>query len=103
MVQTEVISPLTDDANFSTKYFAVGKVYTDKDGITWLYHGCPHVQEINHSLKLVDYLLIQVNKPWYKCYLSHSALTIIQAAVGKQFVPYSFALLKVENNGFCML
>lgn len=26
---------------------------------------CPLVQEILHSLKLVDYFLVQVNKPWY--------------------------------------
>ena len=29
---------------------------------------CPPVQEIIHSLKLVDYLLIQVDKPLYNYY-----------------------------------
>ena len=29
---------------------------------------CPPVREIIHSLKLVDYLLVQADKPWLKHY-----------------------------------
>ena len=36
---------------------------------------CPPVQEIIHSLRLVDYRLLQADKPWYK----HSILFIFQA------------------------
>ena len=31
---------------------------------------CPPVREIIHSLKLVDYLLVNVHKPLYNFYLS---------------------------------
>ena len=31
---------------------------------------CPHVREIIHTQKLVGYLLVQPDKPWYKYYLS---------------------------------
>ena len=33
--------------------------------------------EITHGLKLVDYLLIQVEKPWYNCYLSYLSKAIL--------------------------
>ena len=41
------------------------KVYTDVGGIKYLYHVCPHVRKIIHSLKLVDYLQVQADNPWY--------------------------------------
>ena len=37
--------------------------------ISWLYHGCSPVREIFHSLKLVDYLQIQGNKPLFDYYI----------------------------------
>ena len=43
----------------------VCKVYTDVGGIKKLYHVCPPVRKIIHSLKLVDYLHIQENMPLY--------------------------------------
>ena len=51
--------------NFSTKYHLMCKVYTDVGGIKWLYYVCPPVRKIIHSLKLVDYLHIQADNPWY--------------------------------------
>ena len=30
---------------------------------------CPPVREIIHSLLIVDYLLLQADKPWYNCYI----------------------------------
>ena len=41
--------------NFSTKKLAMYTVYTDVGGIKQLYHVCPPVRKIIHSLKLVDY------------------------------------------------
>ena len=41
------------------------KVYTDVGGIKKLYHVCPPVRTIIHSLKLVDYLHVQADNPWY--------------------------------------
>ena len=50
--------------NFSTIYLVMCKVYTDVGGII-LYHVCPPERKIIHSLKLVDYLHVQVDNPWY--------------------------------------
>ena len=41
------------------------KVYTDVDGMKLLYHVCPPVRKIIRSIKLVDYLHVQVDKPLY--------------------------------------
>ena len=46
------------------------KVYTDLGGIKLLYHVCPPVRKIIHSLKLVDYLHVQADKPWYNYYVN---------------------------------
>ena len=51
----------------STKYLMMCKVYTDVGGIKYLYHVCPPVRKIIHSLKLVDYLHVQADNPWYNC------------------------------------
>ena len=51
--------------NLSTNYLVKCKVYTDVGGIKQLYHFCPPVREIIHSLKLVDYLHVQADKPLY--------------------------------------
>ena len=39
--------------------------YNDEGGIEYLYHVCRPVRVIIHSLKLVDYLFVQADKPWY--------------------------------------
>ena len=56
--------------NLRTKCFVMCKVYTDVGGITILYHVCPPVHKIIHSLKLVDYLHVQADNPWYNYYIS---------------------------------
>ena len=48
-------------ANFRTIYLVMCKVYTDVGGIKQLYHVCPSVRKIIHSLKLVDYLHVQAD------------------------------------------
>ena len=45
------------------------KVYTNVGGIKELYHVCPPVRKIIHSLKLVDYLHVQADNPWYNYYI----------------------------------
>ena len=53
----KLIPILPQNANFSLKYFAVSKAYTDKGGKNII------PQEILiHSLKIMDYLPEQVNK-----------------------------------------
>ena len=59
--------------NFSAKYLVMCKVYTDVGGIKYLYHVCPPVRKIIHSLKLGDYLHVQADNPWYNYYLVKSA------------------------------
>ena len=54
---------------FRMKYLVVCKVYTDVGGIKQLFHVCPPVRKIIHSLKLVDYLHVQADNPWYKYYV----------------------------------
>ena len=56
--------------NLSMKYLMMCKVYTDEGGIKLLYHDCPPVRKIIHSLKLVDYLHAQADNPWYDYYLA---------------------------------
>ena len=33
--------------------------------------GCPPVRKIIHSLKLVDYLHVQADNPWYNYYIAN--------------------------------
>ena len=67
--------------NFSTKYFVMCKVYTDVGGIKLLYHVCPPVRKIIHSLKLVDYLHVQADNPWYNYYISNPAKTDLKKSL----------------------
>ena len=55
--------------NFSTNYLVMCEVCTDIGGIKLLYHGCPPVRELIHSLKLVNHLQIQADKTWYNHYM----------------------------------
>ena len=60
----------TTFTNFSMKYHLMCKVFTDVGGIKQLYHVCPPVRKIIHSLKLVDYLHVQADNPWHNCYIT---------------------------------
>ena len=57
--------------NFSTNYFVMCKFYTDVGGIKQLYHVCLPVRKIIHSLKLMDYLHVQADNPWYNYYITN--------------------------------
>ena len=59
------IAVYTTLTNFSIKYFVICMFYTGAGGIKLLYHVCPAVRKIIHSLKLVEYLHVQADKPWY--------------------------------------
>ena len=56
-------STYTTFTNFSMRYLVMCRVYTDVGGIHFLYHVCLPVRKIIHSLKLVDYLHVQADKP----------------------------------------
>ena len=58
-------------ANLSTNYFIMNKVYIDEGGIELSTMVCPSVREIIISPKVMDNLLVQVEKPWYKYYLDY--------------------------------
>ena len=55
------------------KHLMMCKVYTDVGGTQKLYHVCPPVRKIIHSLE--DYFHVQVDNPWYNYYI---ALLIFQ-------------------------
>ena len=55
--------------NLSTKYSVMCKGYTGVGGIKKLYNVCPPVRKIILSLKLVYYLHVQADNPWYNYYL----------------------------------
>ena len=69
-ISSQAILHYTTFTNFSMKYLMMCKVYTDVGGIKQLYHVCPPVHKIIHLLKLVDYLHVQVDNPWYNYYIS---------------------------------
>ena len=54
-------------SNFRTKYLVMCKVFTDVHvgGMKLLYHVCPPARKIIYSLKLVHYLHVQADSPWY--------------------------------------
>ena len=66
----QVSTIYTTLTNFSTKYLVMYKVYTHVGGLKLLYHVCPPVRKIIHELKLVDYLHVQADNPWYYLYMS---------------------------------
>ena len=41
--------------------------------------GCPSVRKIIHSLKLMDYLRVQEDNPWYNFYIVRETNSIGQA------------------------
>ena len=66
--------------NFRTKDFIPSKVYTDEGSINTIV--CPPVRDIIHSLKIVDYFLVQEDKPWYNYYIklqSKLSCTLVNA------------------------
>ena len=72
--------------NLSTKYLVMCKVYTDVGGIKKLYHVCPPVRKIIHSLKLVDYLHVHADNPWYNYYVfACNAQPTVEILLGLQF------------------
>ena len=53
--------------NLSMQSLVMCNVFTDVGGIK--YDDCPPVRKIIRSLKLVDYLPLQVGNPWYTYYI----------------------------------
>ena len=64
------------------------KVYTDVFGIKYLYHVCLPVRKIIHSLKLVDYLHVQADKPWYNYNISIKGLVFATLRNGQHNLEY---------------
>ena len=52
---TVLIAHLNDIPMFYIKYLTMHKVHMHADAIRLVLYGCAYVQEIIHSLKLVDY------------------------------------------------
>ena len=64
-----LIAFYTTLTNLSTLYLVMCNVYTDVGGIKYLYHVCPPVRKIILSLKLVNYLHVLADNPWYNYYM----------------------------------
>ena len=75
------IHPLTISSVWfiSTKYFILSKFYPGEGGMIYLYHGLSACTEDDpRSTQFVDYLLVQVDKPWYNYYLLAYAYKHVQ-------------------------
>ena len=56
-----------------------------------MYHDCPPVLKITHSLKPVDYLHVQADNPWYNyCIVAHEVSMLI----------FAFVVLVISNEQF---
>ena len=73
--------------NFITKYLVMCKVYTNVGSIKYLYHDCPLVGKIIHSLKRVGYLHVQSDKQPDNHYLSYLQPALIIQALSWLFLP----------------
>ena len=60
-----IIYPLPEITSLSTKYFILSKVCTDRGWGGYKIYPLVYlpIREIIHSLKLVDYFLVQADKP----------------------------------------
>ena len=57
--------------------FILRKIFTDKGGLKSYITVSPPAREIIHSLKLVDYFLLQADKPWYNYYMAAAIKSIL--------------------------
>ena len=62
---------------FDIKYLTMQKVQMHAEAITKLLYGFVYVRAIIHSLKLVDYLPIQTQKPYNNLHLSYVITVIV--------------------------
>ena len=87
--------------NLSMIYLVMCKVYTDVGGIKKLYIVCPPVRKIIHSLKLVDYLHVQADNPWYKGMFKNNSQSVTlgvkneTVVIGEIVIPNKLGVLKV--------
>ena len=60
-----------------------------------LYHVCPPVRKIVHSLKLADYLYVQADNPWYNYFLVRmsSQSQMMCVVMGRQISKFSIACI----------
>ena len=58
-----------------------------------MYDVCPPVRKIIHSLKLVDYLHVQADNPWYNYYLVRKCLMLLQG--NRKIVSEAYAIAKL--------
>ena len=58
------IAPFIDVPMLKLKYLAMHRVHVHAGAISKLVYGFASIRAITHSLKLVNYLLVQTNKPF---------------------------------------
>ena len=59
---------------FYIKYLTMHKVHMHAGAIKQLLYGCVYIQEIIHSLKLVDYLPVHTHNPYNNLHIKKSSL-----------------------------
>ena len=67
---SHLIAPLRDIPMFYIKYLTMHKVHMHAGAIRQLEHGCAHLREIIHSLKLVDYPPVHTHNPYNNLHMS---------------------------------
>ena len=56
--------------------------------------GCPPVRKLIHSLKLVDYLHVQADNPWYNCDIALKPM-LLSSTVGHKTKKGGQSLLNI--------
>ena len=75
------------------------KVYSGIDGIkVILCFVCPPERKIIHSLKLVDYLHVQADKPWYNYFIVQISLLLLSCVKA-----FYFGLVLCNRSLSCVL
>ena len=71
-----LIAPLSDIRMVYIRYLTMHKVHMHAGAIKQLLYGCAHVQEVIHSLKLVDYLPLHTHTPYNNLHILTSITKI---------------------------
>ena len=66
-----IIAPLNDIPMFYIKYLTMYKVHMHAGAIRQLLYGCMYVREIIYLLKLMNYPLVHMHKPYNNLHLSY--------------------------------
>ena len=84
-----VIEPLRNIQMFYIKYLTKYKLHMHDVAIRKLLYGCAYLQEIIHSLKLMDYLPVHTHSPYNSLHLL-SLVPIFICAMDTRYTRHIF-------------